>query len=79
MYCITHPIERNNMSAKMTTPKALALELGVDAKVLRSYLRKNHARAKDAKNTSWVIPAAVASAAKKYFAKNVASDTPAEA
>lgn len=61
-------------AVKTTTPKALALELGVDAKVLRSYLRSNHARKAEAKNTSWVIPASVVAAAKKHFAKNVAAD-----
>lgn len=60
------------MTAKTYAPKELAAELGIDAKVLRSYLRANHARPKDAKNTSWVIPATVAAAAKKNFAKNVA-------
>lgn len=58
---------------KTYTPKELAESLGISPKVLRAYLRKEHARSADAKNTSWVIPASVAAQAKKAFAKNVAS------
>ena len=62
------------MSAKTTTPKELAAELGVSPKVLRAYLRRNHTRVAEAKNTTWVIPTNVATAARKAFEKNVASD-----
>lgn len=54
----------------------LANELGIDAKVLRNYLRKNHTRPAEAKNTTWVIPESVANAARKAFAKNVATEAP---
>src|SRR5215469_95217 len=47
-------------NAKTYTPKQLANEIGIDAKVLRAYLRKNHTRPDAAKNTSWIIPATVA-------------------
>jgi uncharacterized protein YjcR len=57
-----------------TTPKALALELGVSPKVLRAWLRRNHTRPSEAKNTTWVIPASVAAKAKEAFKKNVATD-----
>jgi hypothetical protein len=60
------------MAAKTYTPAELAKELGVSPKVLRAYLRKEHTRSAEAKNTSWVIPAAVATKARKAFAKNVA-------
>jgi len=65
--------EVKTMTPKTYTPAQLALELGISPKVLRAYLRKEHTRAPEAKNTSWVIPAAVAAKAKKAFAKNVAS------
>jgi len=60
------------MAGKTYTPKVLANEIGVDPKVLRAYLRKNHTREDTAKNTSWIIPETVANAARKAFAKNVA-------
>jgi len=60
-------------NAKTYTPKELAAEIGVDAKVLRAYLRKNHTRANEAKNTSWIIPPNVATVTKKAFEKNVAT------
>lgn len=61
-------------TAKTYTPKELAAELGISPKVLRAYLRKEHTRSTDAKNTTWVIPATVANAARKNFAKNVAKE-----
>ena len=66
--------EGNEMAnAKTYSPKELAAEIGVDPKVLRNYLRKNHTRPIEAKNQSWIIPASVATAARKAFAKNVAT------
>lgn len=61
-------------ATKTYTPKELANEIGVDAKVLRAYLRKNHTRPNEAKNTTWIIPASVAATAKKAFVKNVATE-----
>lgn len=55
--------------AKPLTPTVLAKELGVDPKRLRAYLRANHARPAEAKNTSWTIAAPVARAARAYFRK----------
>lgn len=60
--------------ATSTTPKALAEEIGVSPKVLRAYLRRNHQRPAEAKNTTWVIPATVADKARKAFEKNAATD-----
>jgi len=60
------------MAAKTYTPSELAKELGISPKVLRAWLRKDHARAAEAKNTSWVITAKVAADARKVFAKNKA-------
>jgi len=57
---------------KSYTPKELAAEIGIDPKVLRNYLRKAHARKAEAKNTSWIITAAVAADCRKAFTKNVA-------
>jgi hypothetical protein len=57
------------------TPKALAEEIGVDAKVLRAYLRKEHARSAEAKNTSWLITPAVADEARAKFAKQETPET----
>lgn len=62
------------------TPKALAEDIGIDAKVLRSFLRKTYPRPIEAKNTSWIVPADAAKAAKEHFAKQEAkAETPAEA
>jgi hypothetical protein len=49
------------------TPKALADELGIDAKRLRGWLRANHARTAEAKNTTWAIDADTADAARARF------------
>jgi hypothetical protein len=57
---------------KSYTPKELAAEIGIDAKILRGYLRKEFPRDATAKNTAWIIPAATADAARKAFTKNVA-------
>lgn len=65
----------NHMAVTKTySPKQLAAEIGVDPKVLRAYLRKNHTRAIEAKNTTWIIPESVAKAARKSFEKNVATE-----
>jgi predicted site-specific integrase-resolvase len=58
---------------KTYTPKELAAEIGIDPKVLRAYLRKNHTRPSEAKNTSWIVPADVAAKAKAAFKKNEAT------
>ncbi len=49
------------------TPKALADELGIDPKRLRGWLRANHARSADVKNTTWGIAPDVADAARARF------------
>ncbi len=54
------------------TPKALAEELGIDPKRLRSFLRANFTRVAEAKNTSWGITPEAAKAAKEHFAKSEA-------
>ena len=60
----------NDMAArKPITPTALAKELNVDPKRLRAYLRSNHARPAEAKNTSWTITTPVAAKARAYFRK----------
>lgn len=57
------------MSATTTiTPKALAEELAIDPKRLRSYLRKAHTRPSEAKNTTWGIDKATADDARDHFA-----------
>jgi phage antirepressor YoqD-like protein len=50
------------------TPKALAEELGIDPKRLRGWLRANHTRPAEAKNTTWGIDAEAADAARARFA-----------
>jgi hypothetical protein len=65
------------MATKTYTPKELAAEIGVDPKVLRGWLRKEHTRQASAKNTSWIISAKVAADAKKAFAKNKAGSAKA--
>ena len=64
-------------STKTMSAKELATICGVDPKVLRGYLRKEHTRQASAKNTTWVITPAVAKAAKAYFAKNKAGSAKA--
>lgn len=49
------------------TPKVLADEIGIDAKVLRSFLRKEFPRPVEAKNTSWIVPTDAADAARDHF------------
>jgi hypothetical protein len=56
---------------KFVTPKALAEELGVDAKRIRSFLRQEMTRPGEAKNTSWLLDEAAAKAVRERF-------TPAE-
>lgn len=51
------------------TPKALAEEIGVNAKSLRGFLRKHYTRVPEAKNTSWIIDPDAADAARAHFAK----------
>jgi len=65
---------------KTYTPKELARELGLpeDGKILRSYLRKAHARAIEKKGQAWIIPASVATDCKKHFAGNVAGSANAK-
>ena len=52
---------------KTYSAKELAEEIGCDPKVLRNYLRKEHTRLPEAKNTSWNISEKVAAAARKAF------------
>lgn len=56
-------------NAQTLTPKQLANEIGCDPKSLRGFLRKNFARTVEAKNTSWLIDASAAKAAREHFAK----------
>lgn len=49
-------------------PAALAAELNIDPKRLRAYLRQNHTRPADRKNTTWAIAPDVADAARTRFA-----------
>lgn len=64
-----------------TTPKALAAELGIDPKVLRSHLRKTFTRPVEAKNTTWLLDEAVVTATKEHYEaiKAKATEAPAEA
>src|SRR5262245_18200896 len=56
---------------KTMRPEALAKELGMkNGKQLRAWLRKNHTRKAEAKNTAWEIPANVVAEARKAFAKD---------
>jgi len=49
-------------------PEALAKELGMEnGKQLRAWLRKNHPRKAEEKNTSWTIPADVVKEARETF------------
>ncbi len=61
------------------TPKALAEEIGIDAKVLRAYLRKEFTRSNEVKNTSWIITPEAADAAREKFKKQETPEAPAAA
>jgi hypothetical protein len=61
-------------NAKTYSPKVLADEIGVDPKVLRAYLRKNHTRPDEKKNQTWIIPESVAKDARKFFEGNRATE-----
>jgi hypothetical protein len=61
------------------TPKALAAEIGIDPKVLRSYLRKAYTRPNEAKNTTWLIPTAIAEEVKEHYASLAAAKVDADA
>jgi len=62
------------------TPSALAEEIGINPKVLRSHLRKAYTRPVEAKNTTWLIPIDVAEEVKDHYAalaaKKAEGDTP---
>lgn len=62
-----------------TTPKALAADLGIDPKVLRSYLRKTFTRPAEVKNTTWLLDEAVVTATKEHYEAIKAKATPTEA
>jgi hypothetical protein len=71
--------ERSTMSEVTYSAKALAAEIGIDAKVLRGWLRKQHTRLADAKNQTWIITEEVAEEARVRFAKNRTDSAAAEA
>jgi phage antirepressor YoqD-like protein len=57
------------------TPKDLAAELNIDPKRLRGWLRQNHTRPAEAKNTTWGITQEAADAARVRFAPKADDDT----
>lgn len=61
------------MSGTPLTPKALAEEIGIDPKNLRAYLRKTYPRPVEVKNTTWIVPADAAIAARAHFKKQEAT------
>jgi malate synthase len=65
-------------ATKNIRPEALAQEIGISGKVLRAWLRKEHPRAKEQKNTAWLITPAVATEARKAFKKNETPEKKAE-
>lgn len=64
--------------SKHLTPKALAEEIGVDPKSVRGFLRREFPRTDEARNTSWIVPAPAAKAARDHFAKQRAAKAPAK-
>lgn len=56
------------------TPKALAEELGVDAKRIRSFLRNEFSRDAEAKNTTWLLDSKAAAAVRERFTPKAESD-----
>lgn len=66
------PAPKKHAPRKVRTfrPEELATRLGVSGKVLRAWLRANHARPATAKGTSWIVPERVAKEAAKHFKQN---------
>lgn len=60
------------------TPKALAEELSIDPKTLRTYLRKAHARTVDAKNTSWTLDEATVKSVREHYASKATKNDEVE-
>ena len=56
-----------NQKPATVRPEALASELGVSGKLIRSYLRANFTRPAEAKNTAWVLTAKQAESVRKHF------------
>lgn len=52
---------------KLIRPADLSEELGVDAKLIRAFLRKEFTRAADKKNTSWHLTEEMADAVRDHF------------
>jgi hypothetical protein len=61
------------------TPKELAAELNIDPKRLRGWLRQNHTRPAEAKNTTWGIDQEAADAARARFTPAPDAETTVEA
>ena len=61
------------------TPKALSEELGIDPKVLRSFLRKTFTRPVEAKNTTWLLTEETVTATKEHYAALAAKKESPEA
>jgi len=79
MHTASTDTERGTMSNAPLTPKALAEEIGIDPKNLRAYLRKTYPRPLEVKNTTWIVPADAATAAKAHFKKQEAKEPEAPA
>jgi hypothetical protein len=62
-------------------PEELADELGVNGKAVRAFLRKNFARAAEAKGSRWTIDASgpVAAAVREKFTPQPATEKAAKA
>jgi hypothetical protein len=70
--------ETEETEVKGMRPKDLALELDIDAKTLRGWLRKEFPRPTDKKNTSWVLSEDVADAAREHFLADEEDDDETE-
>ena len=61
---INNDTKGGNAMAKVMTPSELALELAISPKTLRGWLRKNHTRPVNVKNTSWALDAKTCASAR---------------
>jgi hypothetical protein len=64
---LTDESEETESDQPPMTPKALAQELGINPKTLRAYLRREHTRSSQEKNTSWKLTDAQVEAARVHF------------
>lgn len=62
-------------ASKTYRPEALASELGLNGKVVRSFLRSTFTRPVEAKGTTWVLTSDQAKTVREHFLARRAAET----